>query len=213
MLFNAITGLWVAVGLVIGFSIGPARDLATTPIAFFHVPMAIAMEVAFFMAAWHGICWLRTRRLHHDAMSLAFAESGAICGLIATATGAVFSRTNWGAYWNWDPKQVGIVATLLTYAALFALRSAIEDEDKQRDLSAVYVIFGLVSAIFWTFIYPQISKALSLHPTSVLTQSDSTFKFALWFNVAGYVMLLVRLAQFRARLEIAGQRLKELRWA
>jgi hypothetical protein len=34
----------------------------------------------------------------------------------------------------------------------------------------------------------------------------------LWFNVAGYVMLLVVVAKLRARMEMARERLKELSW-
>jgi hypothetical protein len=39
------------------------------------------------------------------------------------------------------------------------------------------------------------------------------FRFALWFNIAGYIMLVVRLAGLRARLEMARQYLKDSQWA
>jgi heme exporter protein C len=211
MLFNLIIGAWITLGIYIAFAIGPARGLVATPVAFFHVPMAITMEVAFLLAAWYGVCWLRTRRVQNDALSFAFAEVGAAFGLIATITGSIWARANWNRYWSWDPQQVGILAVLLTYAALFTLRSATEDEDKQRNLWAVYAVFGVLAAIFWTFIFRRLLP--TLHPPDTLLKSDRLFRFALWFNVVGYVMLLVRLAQLRARLEIARERLKELQWA
>jgi len=211
MWFNSIVGIWVTVGLFIAFAIPPAEGLRATPAAFFHIPMAIAMEVAFVLAAYHGARWLQRRDTRHDALSLAYAESGMACGLIATVTGATWARINWNSYWSWDPQQVGIVATLLTYGALFALRAAVEDEDKQRDLWAVYAIIGVIAAIFWTFIFRKLLA--SLHPDGNLTQSDPLFRFALWFNIAGYVMLLVRVARLRARLEMVSQRLKDWQWA
>lgn len=218
MLFRAIVGIWITAGLLVGFSVPPIRDgnlvLQTRQIAYFHVPMAIAMEVAFLMAAFFGVRWLTTRNKRFDALSLSYAEVGAIFGVIATATGSIWSKTNWGAYWSWDPQQVGIVTTLLTYAALFSLRSAVEDDEKRRNLWAVYAIIGLITALFSTVIYRRLlPDNASLHPRNTLVESDPLNTFALWFNVVGYIMLLVWMAQLRSRIEVAGQRLKEVQWA
>ncbi|HVF10801.1 MAG TPA: cytochrome c biogenesis protein CcsA [Abditibacteriaceae bacterium] len=214
MIFNSILGIWITAGIIIAFAMPPAKNLAVPPIMYFHVPMAVATSIAFLIAAWYGAAWLKTRRVQHDMLSYAFAEVGAICGLIATATGSIWARINWGHYWSWDPQQVGIVATLLIYGALFSLRAATEDEDKQRNLWAVYAIFGAVAAIFWLFIYRHLPgvRLNTAHPSGTLSGSEPIFRFALWFNVAGYVMLLVRLAQLRARLERANQYLKDLSW-
>ncbi len=211
MWFNLIVGIWITAGILIAFVMPPAKGLALPPIMYFHVPMAFATAVAFLLSAWYGARWLSTRQIHNDALSLAFAEVGAVCGLIATATGSLWARVNWGAYWSWDPQQIGIVATLLTYGALFALRTATEDEDKQRNLWAVYAIFGGLASIFWLFIFRRLMP--SLHPTDTVITSSPLFRLALWFNIIGYVMLLVRLAQLRARLEMASQRLKDWQWA
>lgn len=220
MVFNCLIGVWITAGILIGFAVPPIEDkatglvLMTRQIAFFHVPMAVAMEVAFLMAAWNGVQWLRRRDTRYDALSLSYAEIGAVFGIIATATGAVFAKANWGAYWTWDPQQKGIVTTLLAYAALFALRGAVEDEDKRRSLWAVYAVIGLLTAVFSTIVYRRLLPAgETLHPPNTLLTSDALNKFALWFNVAGYVLLLVRLAHVRSRLERARDRLKELAWA
>ncbi|HEX8834039.1 MAG TPA: cytochrome c biogenesis protein CcsA, partial [Abditibacteriaceae bacterium] len=174
------------------------------------VPMAITMIVAFMMSAWHGVGWLRKREVRSDALSLSFAEAGFACGLIATATGSVWARVNWGQYWSWDPQQVGIVALLLTYAAIFALRGAVDDEDKVRNLWAVYALFGLLSAIFWTVIFRRLMP--SLHPNDTLIKSEKWYRLVLWFNVFGYVAVMIKLATLRARIEIAAHKLKEKEW-
>ncbi len=210
-MFIWITGIWVAAGIIIGFMMPPARSLVHSTAMYFHVPMAVTMLAAFIIAAWHGAQWLRTRSPRSDALSLAYAEVGAAFGVIATATGSVWAGANWNSYWSWDPQQVGIVGTLLTYAALFALRGAVEDENKRRDLWAVYAIFGALSSFFLTYVFRKLSGN-SLHPDNTLRDSAPEYRFALWFNVAGYVMLLVLVAGLRARLETATERLKELRW-
>ncbi|BCM92349.1 hypothetical protein IAD21_04228 [Abditibacteriota bacterium] len=209
-----IASAWVLVGLVIGFVMPRAQDLKTTPIAFFHVPLAISMLLLFVLAAVWSIKWaFFGRDARDDARSLAFAEVGFVAGLIAMATGMLFARTNWGAYWSWDPQQVGVLGTLLTYAALFALRGATDDEGTKRKLWTVYAVLGVLVACFGSYVYRQILPPnASLHPNQTLTNSDALFKFALWFNVAGYAMLLICAANVRARFEIIANRLDERVW-
>ncbi|HEX8464495.1 MAG TPA: cytochrome c biogenesis protein CcsA [Abditibacterium sp.] len=212
-MFNAILGIWVTLGLLIGFAMPSAVDLATTPIAFFHVPMAVSMLLMFVVAAFYGVRWLQTKNERFDALSLAFAEVGFAGCVIALVTGMVFAKTNWGAYWSWDPQQVGVLGTLLTYAALFALRGATDDDIKKRNFWAVYALFGVLVACFGSYVYRQIlPEGSSLHPNNTLRKSDAAFKFALWFNVAGYIMVLTKIALVRAQLEVAQTRLRELSW-
>ncbi len=211
VLFNCLIGIWIAAGIVIGFLMPPAQGLVTSTVMYFHVPTAIAMETGFLLSAYQGWRWLRTRKREHDALSYSYAEFGAWLGIIATITGALWAKLNWGEYWSWDPQQIGIVATLLTYAALFALRSAVDDEEKQRDLWAVYAIVGVVSAIFWTFIFRRLLT--TLHPPSTLINSEPLYRYALWFNVAGYILVLVKVAQIRAKLELAAQRVREISYS
>jgi heme exporter protein C len=204
--------------MLLGFVVPPIGDglggvLQTRQIAYFHVPMAVAMETAFLLAAACGVAWLITRSERADAYSVAYAEIGAVFGIIATLSGAIFAKHNWGLYWSWDPQQTGILVTLLTYAALFALRGAAEDEDMRRNLWSVYAVVGLMTALFSTVILRRVLPTnASLHPKNTLLTSDALNKFALWFNVFGYIYLLVIVADLRARLEIARERVKELTW-
>ncbi len=209
-----IASSWVLAGLVIGFAMPRAQELQTTPIAFFHVPLAISMLLLFSLAAIWSVKWaFFGRRDADDARSLAFAEVGFVAGLIAMATGMLFAKTNWGAYWSWDPQQVGVLGTLLTYAALFALRGATDDEQTKRKLWTAYAVLGVFVACFGSYVYRQIlPPGASLHPNQTLTKSDNLFKFALWFNVVGYAMLLICAANARARLEILANRLDERAW-
>lgn len=210
MFFNIIIGIWITFGILMAFAKTPAAGLVATPIAFMHIPMAIAMEAAFLGAAVYGGLWLKRRRPLDDALSLAFAEVGLWFGVIATVTGSIWSKLNWGAYWNWDPQQTGIVATLMTYAALFALRGANDDENKARDLWAVYAIFGFIAALFWTFIFRRLMP--SLHPENIMAQSDAIFKNVLRYHYIGFILLMIRLVQLRARCELTAFRLKEITW-
>ena len=133
-------------------------------IIFFHVPTAWLTVIAFFMSTLYSILYLRNRNLDCDAKSYAAAQLGMIFCILATVTGAVWSKFAWGSFWNWDPRQTSIFALLLIYGAFFALRSAIENEDKRAALSSVYSIIAFVTVPFFVFIMPRIMKGL--HPGS-----------------------------------------------
>ncbi len=204
-----LTLLWVCGNIIVAWMMPPALELKATPAAFFHVPMAIAMEIAFVVAAAFGAAWLFRGKAGHDTLSVAFAEVGFAFGLIALATGSVWAKINWNAFWSWDPQQIGIVATLLTYAALFSLRGATEDEVRRRNAWAVFAILGLIAAVFWTFVFRRLMP--SLHPTGTLSRSGPLFIRALDFNIIGMALLLTWAATIRARLLDAQQALERAR--
>ena len=52
--------------------------------------------------------------------------------ILATVTGSIWAKFNWGSFWNWGPAETSIFILLLIYGSLFALRSAIDNEDKTR---------------------------------------------------------------------------------
>ncbi|MBZ0200965.1 MAG: cytochrome c biogenesis protein [Ignavibacteriaceae bacterium] len=133
-------------------------------IIFFHVPTAWLTVIAFLMSTIFSIKYLRKRNLDDDAKSYAAAQLGIIFCILATVTGAVWAKFAWGSFWSWDPRQTSIFALLLIYGAWFALRSAIEQEDKRAALSAVYSIIAFITVPFFIFVMPRIMAGL--HPGS-----------------------------------------------
>ena len=54
-------------------------------------------------------------------------ELGLVFCLLATLSGSIWARVEWGAFWNWDPRQLSITLLLVYYAAYLALRGQIAD--------------------------------------------------------------------------------------
>lgn len=133
-------------------------------IIFFHVPTAWLTVVAFLISTIYSIKYLRKRNLDDDAKSYSAAQIGMIFCILATVTGAVWAKFNWGEFWSWDPRQTSIFALLLIYGAWFALRSSIENPDKKATLAAVYSIIAFFTVPFFIFIMPRIMTGL--HPGS-----------------------------------------------
>lgn len=132
---------------------------------FFHVPMAWTAVLAFFMSMFYGIRYLMTKNQEYDLRSVSSAGLGLMFCLLATATGSIWAKFNWGSFWNWDPRETSIFILLLIYGAYFVLRSAIEDEEKRASLSSVYSIIAGITAPFFIFVMPRIMSGL--HPGSL----------------------------------------------
>ena len=131
-------------------------------IIFFHVPTAWLSTLAFLTSMAYAIQYLRKRDPLDDIKSSTAAGLGFVFCVLATLTGAVWAKFNWGSYWNWDPRETSIFVLLLIYGAYFSLRSAVEQEEKLAALSSVYSIIAAVTAPFFIFIMPRILTGL--HP-------------------------------------------------
>ena len=170
MLVGVIAVLTLASLGAVFLIVPPAAGLGNyVRIAFFHIPTAWVAVVAFFGAAYWGARYLKTRELRYDAKSARSAILGLIFTLMATVSGAVFSKLTWGAYWNWDPRQTTIFVLLLIYAAYVTLRMTMRDERARASSSAVYALFSFIAVPFLVFILPRMF--FSLHPSPVLNET------------------------------------------
>ncbi|MGB9753751.1 cytochrome c biogenesis protein [Roseiflexus castenholzii] len=160
-----LIGVWLAGVTVATFVvIPPYQGLGDAGrIVIVHVPTAWVAVIAFTVSAVYSALFLRRRRPDDDAKATAAAEGGLIFTLLSTLTGMVFSQIAWGVFWNWDPRQVTILILLLIYAALFALRSAIDEPERRRRLAAVYSLFAFVTMPFLMFVAPRMAES-TLHP-------------------------------------------------
>lgn len=160
-----LLGVWMAGVVVAMFLVVPQYEGLGDAgrIIIMHVPTAWVSVVAFAVSAFFSGMYLWRGRPADDHRALAAAESGFLFTVLATVTGAIFSQVVWGIYWNWDPRQTSIFVLLLIYAALFALRSALENVERRRKLSAVYSLFAFVTVPFLIFIAPRAADS-TLHP-------------------------------------------------
>ena len=159
----------LTIGLVF-FVVPPAEGLGYyVRLAFLHIPVAWVAVLAFLISACEGARFLRSGELVADAKSAAAAQLGFIFVILATVSGAVFSKLTWGAYWNWDPRQTTIFVLLLIYGAYLTLRGAMPAGRRRAKVAAVYALFSFLTVPFLVFIIPRLY--FSLHPSPVLNGS------------------------------------------
>lgn len=163
-------GLTLVVLVLVFFVVPPAEGLGDyVRLAFFHIPVAWVAVLAFFISAFEGGRFLQKGEMLADAKSAAAAQLGFVFVILATVSGAIFSRLTWGAYWNWDPRQTTIFVLLLIYGAYLTLRGAMPAGRKRAKAAAVYALFSFLTVPFLVFIIPRLY--FSLHPSPVINGS------------------------------------------
>jgi heme exporter protein C len=174
-------------------------------ILYFHVPMAWSSFVAFLAAgAWSLRYLFGGRRPAHDRAAAAAVELGLLFCILATVSGAIWARVQWGAFWNWDPRQTSITLALLFYGAYLALRGAVEDGETRARLAAAYAVLGLVVAPFLFFVLPRLA-AFSLHPEPVVNaegtiQMEPAMLLVLLAGAAGFTAVFFWLHGLQCRI-------------
>jgi len=174
-------------------------------IVFFHVPQAWVAVLAFCVNLIASVRYLRGRNPADDARAAASARLGLVFSALATITGSFFAHVMWGSFWNWDPREVSIAILLLVYAAYFALREAIPDEERRSSLSAAYAVLAFVTMPFLVFVVPRIYW--SLHPDTIISKSgavksqmDPRMLVVLLASLAGFTWLFFWLYNLDVRL-------------
>ena len=107
-----------------------------------------------------------TERGLWDVRALAAIELGLVFHLLTMLSGILFSKIQWGAWWNWDPRQTSFLISLLFYGAYFAVRAAFADPEKRATNAAAYLLATLLPQLFLILVYPRIME--SLHPSNTI---------------------------------------------
>jgi heme exporter protein C len=201
-------GGWFVIVILAAFFYAPTAvgfKGESARIVFFHVPQAWVAVLAFCVNLVASLRYLRTRNALDDARAAAAARLGLVFSVLATITGSLFAHVMWNSFWNWDPREVSIAILLLVYAAYFALREAIPDEERRASLSAAYAVLAFVTMPFLVFVVPRIYW--SLHPDTIIgatgklkLQMESRMLQVLFGSLVGFTGLFVWLYTLDVRL-------------
>lgn len=114
-------------------------------IMFVHVPAAWMSMFIYMVMAVSGAIGLIWRIKLADVIAASSAPIGASFTFLALATGALWGKPMWGAWWVWDARLTSELILLFLYLGVIALNSAIEDKRTASRASAVLALVGVVN--------------------------------------------------------------------
>ena len=181
---------------------------------YFHVPMWFSMVFLYLISVIYSIKFLNSGNENDDLIALESVNTGIICGFIGLATGMMWAKFTWGAFWTNDPKLNGSAIATLMYLAYIVLRSSIEEDQKRAKISAIYNIFAFPAMIVLLFILPRLTD--SLHPGNGGNPGfggydlDDNMRLVFYPAVIGWILIGVWIMTIRYRIRILENRRNQI---
>ncbi|KTD47359.1 heme exporter protein CcmC [Legionella rubrilucens] len=124
-------------------------------IIYVHVPAAFLSMSLYAWMAFLAVLLLVWRIKLAGLMLSVAAQLGAVMAFLALATGSIWGKPMWGAWWVWDARLTSELILLLLYIAILAIRSAFSDSERGDRVIAILTLVGLVDlpiihySVYW----------------------------------------------------------------
>lgn len=150
--------LTMAVGLYGALFVVPAdyQQGDSFRILYIHVPSAWMSLAVFAAMALYAVIALVWRIKLCEILAMACAPIGAAFTVITLATGSIWGRPMWGAWWSWDPRLTTELILLFLYLGVIGLYGAIEDRRAAARAASLLAIVGVAllpvirySVVWW----------------------------------------------------------------
>jgi heme exporter protein C len=179
----------------------------------FHVPMWFGMILILGASVAYSIRYLRTGDPRLDVYATACVKAGLFMGSMGLATGMIWAKFAWGAFWSGDPKQNASAVGMLIYLGYLLLRDSFDDEQRRNQLSSIYNIFAYATFIPLIFVLPRLTD--SLHPGNGGNPGfnaydlDANLRLVFYPAVIGWTLLGAWMAQLQAKTQLLQQQIQE----
>jgi heme exporter protein C len=210
-----ITVLLLTTGLIWGLVFAPEdyQQGNSFRIIYIHVPAAILAQSCYMFMAIAGAIGLIWRIKMAHVMAKCAAPIGASIAIIALATGAIWGKPTWGAWWVWDARLTTMLILFFLYIGIIALSSAFDNIQSSDKASAVLALVGLVnipiikySVEWWNTLHQPATFKLTEKPAM-----PSEMWIPLLIMVIGFYCFFTTILIARARTETL-QREKRTDW-
>lgn len=217
--FGILTVILLTIGTIWGLAIAPIdyQQGNSYRIMFVHVPTAIVAQSCFMLCGAAGLVLLVWRMKMADVALEAAVPIGLLLSALALASGSIWGRPTWGAWWVSDARTISTLIMLFLYMALYALRGAIPRAEAAGRACAVLAIVGLVNI---PIIKYSVEWWNTLHQTSSFSVVEkpampASMYLPLLVNVLGFycffaTVLIVRMRMLVLRRESSTRWVQEL---
>ncbi|WP_419902676.1 heme ABC transporter permease [Kiloniella sp.] len=144
---SGITALSIVIGLYMAFFTSPPdyQQGESVRIMYIHVPSAWMAMFIYTSIAIASVCSLIWRHPLADLAAKASAPIGAGFTFLALATGSLWGKPMWGAWWVWDARLTSVLILFFLYLGHMALMNAFEEQERGNRAAAVLAIVGFVN--------------------------------------------------------------------
>ena len=181
-------------------------------IMYVHVPAAWLASAGYLGLA---ICSILSLVWRHPLADLAAVEIGPVgAGFTALclATGSLWGKPMWGAWWVWDARLTSVLILFFLYLGHIALVRAFDDPTRGYKAGAILALVGVVnlpiikfSVDWWNTLHQPASITLTRAPTM-----DPGMLWTLLVTALGYALLFAAIVIARTRSAVMERRIRAL---
>src|SRR6266700_1170118 len=204
----------LALGLVWSLVLAPPdyQPGATVRLLFVHVPAAMMAEGVYYLIAAASFVALVWRHPLADIAGQAAAPIGAGFTLVCLATGSLWGRPMWGAWWVWDARLTSVLVLFFLYLGYIALVNAFDDASRGARAGALLALVGIVNlpiikfSVDWWNTLHQPASVLRLGGPSI----DRSMLLPLLVMAVGFALLFLWLLVLRMRTALNERKARAL---
>ncbi len=211
----AVPGLLLTLfGLGWGLFVAPAdwQQGDAVRIMYIHVPSAWLASGGYLGLA---ICSVFSLVWRHPLADLAAAEIGPVgagATFLCLATGSLWGKPMWGAWWVWDARLTSVLVLFFLYLGHIALVRAFDSPDRGARAGAILALVGVVNLPVIKF---SVDWWNTLHQpaTITLTGSPTMYIGMLWpllFSALGMTLGFAAIVVARTRAAVMERRIRGL---
>jgi heme exporter protein C len=198
----AVTAALLALGIYFALFDSPAdyQQGETVRIMYVHVPaawMALFVYTCIAVASAVALIW---RHPLADVAARAGSPSGACFTFLALASGSLWGKPMWGAWWVWDARLTSVLILFFLYLGHMALARAFDDPARGARSAAILALAGFVnvpiikfSVDWWNTLHQPASIARMGGPTIDASMLVPLLLMAVGFTTLFGVILLLRM--------------------
>ena len=213
----AITLILFAIGLYGSLIAAPTdyQQGETVRIMFVHVPAAWMALFVYPLMALPSAAAIIFRHPLADVAAKVAAPISAIFCFLSLATGSLWGKPMWGAWWVWDARLTSMFVLFLLYIGYMAIWQAIDEPHRAAMIARIVALVGFVNVPIVKF---SVDWWNSLHqPASVFRMDGPAIAPSmLWpLLVMGlaYTFLFLALHLVAIRAEIASRKIRQIHLA
>ena len=201
-----LTVILLSVGTIwaLGFAPPDYQQGESVRIMYVHVPSAIVAQSSYMIMAISGAVFLIWRIKIADIALQCAAPIGASLTLLALATGAIWGKPTWGAWWVWDARLTSTLILFFLFIGVIVLRSAKEGSEAVGRATATLAVVGLINLPVIKF---SVDWWFTLHQSSSFSLTEKpSMPVEMWLPlvvmVAGFYLFFFYVWIFSVRTEI-----------
>lgn len=209
-----LAALMIATGVIWGIVLGPEdyEQIDSVRIMYVHVPsawMALFVYVCLAGASFSALVW---RHPLAHLFARAAAPVGAAFTFLALATGSLWGKPMWGAWWAWDARLTSVLVLFFFYLGHIALSRAFDNPQRGANAAAILALVGVINvpivkfSVDWWATLHQGASIVSITGPKI----DISMLAPLLFMIVGFTLYFVTLVLWRTRSEIAAARIRAL---